>query len=214
MISSKPKFNLDGSVKTTFNPNDYVAPISAANIDLSAYPMLYKDNIFTANNTFNNITAAGTITSPNISTLSTNITTLSTNVTTLSSNLTTLTDTVNTLSSSVVDYNSVLNITAVGNTTIPVATILPNVIFANVAAGNKTVFLPTLSSTYTKNYNGRTFVVHCHDDATTSGNSLTVRAGSSSQYMNQFGTNITSGRVLTAGSVQRYYTMNGLYYEV
>lgn len=130
--------------------------------------------------------------------------------------VTALSTTVGTLVSDVgvlTGYNSVLALTA-SSTTISVGTELPNIIFADISAGSKTVYLPTLSGSYPRNYSGRTFVVHCHDNATSSGNSLTVRAGSSSQYLNQFGTTISTGRALTPGSVQRYYTMNGLYYEI
>lgn len=45
-------------------------------------------------------------------------------------------------------------------------------------------------------------------------NVLTVRAGTSSQYKNKYGTTIPTGRILNVGDLQRYYTYNGLYYEV
>lgn len=104
MITNKPKLNPDGSVKRVFNPADFNVLLSASAIDLTDYPNLFKNNVFTANNTFNNLTAVENISAPNI---------------------TNLTTTVNTIN----DYNSVYNITTT-TTIIPVGTVLPNVIFA------------------------------------------------------------------------------------
>lgn len=212
MISTKNQniMNPDGSIKTVFNPADFTKTLET---DLLGYAKLSKDNTFLGNNTFTNINALSTVTSPNITTLTSNVSTVTTNVSTLTTNVNALTTNVNTLTTLISQYNNVLVLTA-ASTTISVATEIPNVIFADISTGSKTVYLPTLSTTYPRNYNGRTFVVHCHDNASSSGNSLTIRSGSSSQYMNQFGTNISTGRTLTPGSVQRYYTMNGLYFEI
>lgn len=59
--SSKPRYNPDGSLKLTYNPNMFEESQSEA-LGLSNYANKYTNNTFTSDNTFNNVNVAGTFT--------------------------------------------------------------------------------------------------------------------------------------------------------
>lgn len=143
MISKKPIFNPDGSVKQTFNPNDYIDPSKALNIDLSDYANKFQENVFLANNTFNNITAVGTVTSTNITTLTNTVATHSTNITTLNTNVATNNTKISALEAvSTVPSGGTLSV----STTYTDFTNIPRNILLNSTNGTFTVIFPVPTS--------------------------------------------------------------------
>lgn len=187
MISSKSSlnYNPDGTFKNVFNPTNYAKDLT------SDFPILSKDNIFTGSNTFNDITAISSITAPNI---------------------TALTDEVNGLYIPNVEFNAVYNIPSTLHT-MATASPIPDVVLANVASGSILLYLPFLTNTIPANYSGRTFIIHCLDGTTIGTNTITIDANNGNIY-DKFGIIRASNRVMNIGDIQRYYTYNGIYYEL
>ncbi len=193
MISSKSNglFNPDGTIKNTFNPTNFNEDTT------SDFARKDKDNIFVGNNTFTTVTATSSVTAPNITDLTTD--------------LNDLTAQVNAIVIPSVDFNAVYLIPSTLHS-IATATTIPDVILGNVAGGSTQFYLPFLTTTTPSNYSGRTFVIHCRDNGSMGANTLTVQANNTDVY-DKFGVIVTS-RVMSVGSIQRYYTFLGKYYEV
>jgi len=86
------------------------------------------------------------------------------------------------------------------------------VILGNVTSGSTQLYLPFLTASVPSNYSGRTFAIHCRDNGSMGANTLTVQANNTDVY-DKFGVIVTS-RVMSVGSIQRYYTYTGKYYEL
>lgn len=187
MISSKSssQYNPDGTPKNVFNPANY------AKDSTSDFAILSKDNIFTGSNTFDNVTAISSITAPNI---------------------TALTDEVNGLYIPSVEFNAVHLIPSTLHT-MATATPIPDVVLGNVASGSIVLYLPFLTNTIPANYSGRVFAIHCCDGTTIGTNTITIDANNGNIY-DKFGVIRASNRVMNIGDIQRYYTYNGIYYEL
>lgn len=66
MIRPAPTLFPDGTPKLIFNPQDYESVPSSTVQQLANYANKYTNNIFTNDNTFNNVNITGTLTKGNV----------------------------------------------------------------------------------------------------------------------------------------------------